>query len=89
MSHFSKEFLTWLDTNADHIDQESGPIADQLLEKIAENDVFKIGVPAEFDGLGGGPTQVVDVLDELAQHSLTASFYFFGAPYFHRVYPCE
>ena len=34
MSHFSKEFLTWLDTNADHIDQESGPIADQLLEKI-------------------------------------------------------
>ena len=67
MSHFSKEFLTWLDTNADHIDQESGPIADQLLEKIAENDVFKIGVPAEFDGLGGGPTQVVDVLNELAQ----------------------
>ena len=56
MSHFSKEFLTWLDTNADHIDQESGPIADQLLEKIAENDVFKIGVPAEFDGLGGDPT---------------------------------
>ena len=56
MSRFSKEFLTWLDTNADHIDQESGPIADQLLEKIAENDVFKIGVPAEFDGLGGGPT---------------------------------
>ena len=53
MSHFSKEFLTWLDTNADHIDQESGPIADQLLEKIAENDVFKIGVPAEFNGLGG------------------------------------
>ena len=78
MSHFSKEFLTWLDTNADHIDQESGPIADQLLEKIAENDVFKIGVPAEFDGLGGGPTQVVDVLDELAQHSLTASFISWG-----------
>ena len=41
MSYFSKEFLTWLDTNADLIDQESGPIADQLLEKIAENDVFK------------------------------------------------
>lgn len=78
MSHFSKEFLIWLDTNADHIDQESGPIADQLLEKIAENDVFKIGVPAEFDGLGGGPTQVVDVLDELAQHSLTASFISWG-----------
>ncbi len=78
MSYFSKEFLTWLDTNADLIDQESGPIADQLLEKIAENDVFKIGVPAEFDGLGGGPTQVVDVLNELAQHSLTASFISWG-----------
>ena len=78
MSRFSKEFLTWLDTNADHIDQESGPIADQLLEKIAENDVFKIGVPAEFNGLGGGPTHVVDVLNELAQHSLTASFISWG-----------
>ena len=87
MSHFSKEFLTWLDTNADHIDQESGPIADQLLEKIAENDVFKIGVPAEFDGLGGGPTQVVDVLDELAQHSFDSFLYFLGTPNFHRVYP--
>lgn len=53
MSHFSKRIPTWLDTNADHIDQESGPIADQLLEKIAENDVFKIGVPAEFDASGG------------------------------------
>ena len=71
------------------IDQESGPIADQLLEKIAENDVFKIGVPAEFDGLGGGPTQVVDVLNELAQHSLTASFHFLGAPYLHRLYPSQ
>ncbi|MHC3850367.1 acyl-CoA dehydrogenase family protein, partial [Streptococcus thermophilus] len=77
-SRFSKEFLTWLDTNADHIDQESGPIADQLLEKIAENDVFKIGVPAEFNGLGGGPTHVVDLLSELAQHSLTASFISWG-----------
>lgn len=78
MSYFSREFLTWLDANADRIDQESGPIADQLLEKIAENDVFKIGVPAEFEGLDGKSTQVIDVLNELAQHSLTASFISWG-----------
>ena len=51
MSHFSKEFLTWLDTNADLIDQESGPIANQLLKKIAEHDIFKVSVPKEYDGL--------------------------------------
>ena len=87
MSRFSKEFLTWLDTNADHIDQESGPIADQLLEKIAENEVFKIGVPAEFEGLDGKPTQVIDVLNELAQRFFDSFLYFLGTPYFHRVYP--
>ena len=52
MSRFSKEFLTWLDTNADHIDQESGPIADQLLEKIAENDVFNF-FWCSFDCMNG------------------------------------
>ena len=78
MSYFSKEFLTWLDTNADLIDQESGPIANQLLKKIAEHDIFKVSVPKEYDGLGGEPTQVVDFLGELAQHSLTASFISWG-----------
>lgn len=78
MSYFSKEFLTWLDTNADLIDQESGPIANQLLKKIAEHDIFKVSVPKEYDGLGGESTQVVDFLGELAQHSLTASFISWG-----------
>ena len=41
MSHFSKEFLTWLDTNADLIDQESGPIANQLLKKLLKTTSLK------------------------------------------------
>ena len=86
MSHFSKEFLTWLDTNADHIDQDLDQLRTNFLKKLAENDVFKIRTYLlSLNGLGGGPTQVVDVLNELAQHSLTACLYFLGTPYFHRV----
>ena len=78
MTQFSNDFFTWLDANADHLDQESGPIADQLLTQIASQDVFKIGVPTEFGGRGGDRTQVIDFLAELAHHSLTASFISWG-----------
>ena len=40
MSHFSKEFLTWLDTNADHIDQESGPRTN-FLKKLLKTTSLK------------------------------------------------
>ena len=45
MAYFSGEFIDWLDTHADQIDQKSGGAADQLLEKVAAEGVFGLAVP--------------------------------------------
>lgn len=78
MTYFSDEFIDWLDAHADQIDKESGQIADTLLEKIAEQGVFAIGVPKELGGQGGSRADVIAFLSELAQHSLTAAFISWG-----------
>ncbi|MBM7636330.1 acyl-CoA dehydrogenase family protein [Streptococcus saliviloxodontae] len=78
MGYLSKEFVEWLEENAQVIDQESGEIADQLLEKIAAEGIFKIGLPESLGGDGADKTKVVDSLSELARYSLTASFIGWG-----------
>lgn len=78
MTEFSKEFITWLENNADELDQNSGPLADSLLARIAAEGVFKIGVPEELGGSGGSKTDVIDALTELGKHSLTAAFISWG-----------
>ena len=44
MAYLSEEFTPWLEKNAATIDQESGGPADELLEKIAAEGVFGLGV---------------------------------------------
>lgn len=78
MSRFSKEFIDWLDENADHLDKESGVLANQLLQKIAAEGVFQIGVPTIYGGIGGTKEDVIEALTELGSHSLTAAFVSWG-----------
>ncbi|MGT2907384.1 acyl-CoA dehydrogenase family protein [Streptococcus dentiloxodontae] len=78
MTYLSKEFTDWLDSNAEAIDQKSGGAADELLERIAAEGVFKIGVPTEFGGAGGSHTEAIDALTELGEHSLVAAFIGWG-----------
>lgn len=78
MTFFSKEFTDWLDQHADQIDQESCQASQQLLERIAAEGAFRVGVPAELGGSGGSDQDVIEILAELAQHSLTAAFISWG-----------
>ncbi|MGT2928938.1 acyl-CoA dehydrogenase family protein [Streptococcus dentasini] len=78
MSYFSNDFISWLDDNAVALDQHSGALADSLLERIAAQGVFRIGVPRELGGMGGSYQDVIDVLTELSYHSLTAAFISWG-----------
>ena len=78
MSYFSKEFIGWLDANAETLDKESGKISDQLLERIASEGVFKISVPKELGGEGRDKYEVIEFISELARHSLTAAFISWG-----------
>ncbi|KXT84868.1 acyl-CoA dehydrogenase family protein [Streptococcus panodentis] len=78
MTFFSEEFITWLDEHADQIDKESCQAADQLVERIAAEGAYRVGVPEELGGSGGNDADVIEVLKELARHSLTASFISWG-----------
>ena len=78
MTFFSEEFINWLDDHADQIDKESCAAGNQLIERIAAGGAFRVGVPEELGGRGGNDTDVIEVLKELAHHSLTASFISWG-----------
>ena len=78
MGFFSEEFLSWLDQHADEIDKKSCQAGEKLIEKIAAEGAFRVGVPKVLGGLGGSDQDVIDILAELAQHSLTASFISWG-----------
>ncbi len=77
MTFFSEEFINWLDDHADQIDKESCAAGNQLIERIAAEGAFRVGVPEELGGRGGNDTDVIEVLKE-AHHSLTASFISWG-----------
>lgn len=78
MAYLSEEFTPWLEKNAATIDQESGGPADELLEKIAAEGVFGLGVDEALGGQGGDAKDVIGFLSELAGYSLTASFISWG-----------
>ena len=78
MAYLSEEFTQWLEKNAATIDQESGGPADELLEKIAAEGVFGLGVDEALGGRGGDAKDVIGFLSELAGYSQTASFISWG-----------
>lgn len=59
-------------------DKQSCEAGEQLIERIAAEGAFRVGVPESFGGSGGSDQDVIDILAELAQHSLTASFISWG-----------
>lgn len=78
MGFFSTDFLTWLDDQAETIDQHSGGPADELLKRIAQEDTFRLSLPRELGGQGTSRPEFINVLTELAEHSLTAAFISWG-----------
>ncbi|WP_416414244.1 acyl-CoA dehydrogenase family protein [Pantoea sp. App145] len=71
----------WLDNNALLLDQTSD-LTSELFQQLATSDLFRIGVPSELGGLGGSILDAINALSQVATHSLTAAFMFWG----HRTY---
>lgn len=77
MSSLSADFIHWLDQHANSLDQ-SNQYADELFQRLAQEKVFKLGVPEALGGLGGSVQQAVQSIQEIATHSLTAAFISWG-----------
>ncbi|OOF40076.1 dehydrogenase [Rodentibacter rarus] len=78
MAFFSEHFIHWLENNANELDQTSSELSEGLLKRIALEGVFKVGVPTPLGGQGGDAKEVIEILQTLASHSLTASFIAWG-----------
>lgn len=63
----------WLVANAESLDRDAS-VADQLLPRLADAGLIRIGVAASDGGTGGDVCDATDVIAALAEYSLTAAF---------------
>ena len=69
--------ISWLDQHADALDAGTSSGA-ELLAQLAAADLFRIGVPKNLGGIGGSVSDSVNAIADIAEHSLTAAFVFWG-----------
>lgn len=67
----------WLDTHAQALDLgDCDP--QQVLTQLAGAQVLRVGISPALGGSGGNLADAVDVLAQVASHSLAAAFVFWG-----------
>ncbi|UVW51931.1 acyl-CoA/acyl-ACP dehydrogenase [Klebsiella variicola] len=71
----------WLDDRAAELDRSS-ELSHALLLKLAQANLFRIGIAPALGGSGGTLLDAIDAISAVARHSLTAAFMFWG----HRTY---
>ena len=71
------ELRRWLTLEADALDTGRAD-AESVVPRLAESDLFRVGVPTQLGGLGGTIADAVVLLSSLAEHSLAAAFVFWG-----------
>jgi alkylation response protein AidB-like acyl-CoA dehydrogenase len=71
------ELAAWLDANAEAIDTTQTH-APEILPRLAQAGLLRIGVPAELGGAGGATVDAIRAVAAVASHSLAASFVFWG-----------
>ena len=63
----------WLDVQAQALDVGSCD-PQEVLPRLAEANILKIGVPTQLGGLGGDVAGAVEAIANVASHSLAAAF---------------
>lgn len=77
VAHLPSHLGSWLDANATRLDT-SADLAADVLPKLAEANLFRIGVPVKWGGSGGGISDATAAIAEVSAYSLTAGFVFWG-----------
>jgi alkylation response protein AidB-like acyl-CoA dehydrogenase len=71
----------WLARHADALDQSdsaSNSLADEVMPALAAHGCFRAGVPLSLGGTGGDVRDAILGIADIARHSLTASFVYWG-----------
>lgn len=69
--------ILWLDAHADSLDADAAD-APQVIPQLAQAGLFGIGVPRDVGGQGGTLRDAVEAIADVAGHSLSAAFTFWG-----------
>jgi alkylation response protein AidB-like acyl-CoA dehydrogenase len=72
-----RSLLDWLDAHATALDEGQAEPTD-VLPRLADAGLFKLGVPIAHGGVGGTSLDAVAAIATIAEHSLTAAFVFWG-----------
>lgn len=67
----------WLARYADTLDQ-SESLADEVMPALAAHGCFRAGVPVAMNGAGGDVRDAILGIADIARHSLTAAFVYWG-----------
>jgi alkylation response protein AidB-like acyl-CoA dehydrogenase len=67
----------WLDTQAVALDEGHAPPG-ELVPRLADAGLFRIGVETRQGGSGGTPADAIEAMAAVAEYSLTAAFVFWG-----------
>lgn len=67
----------WLEAHAEEIDTEQ-TLAAQVLPHLGEAGVFRLGIPKNLGGTGGGTGHAIEAVASVAEHSLAAAFVFWS-----------
>lgn len=73
----TEPLLNWLQQHADALDQGQGP-ADELLPRLGQAGLLRLGVPSAIGGADGTIGDAIEAIAQVAEHSLTAAFVFWG-----------
>lgn len=73
----TNELGAWLDTHAEAIDTGQ-ELASDILPRLGQAGLFRIGVPTDLGGTGGVIGDAVEAVANVAEHSLAAAFVFWG-----------
>lgn len=76
-NYLSNRLRQWLENHANSLDQSS-EFADEIVHHLAQDGVFQFGIPHAQGGNGTSLQAAIDVIDEIAQYSLTAAFCAWG-----------
>ena len=67
----------WLNTHAESLDAGDQHAA-AVVPQLAQSGVLGIGLSTDFGGRGGAVSEAVEAIAQVAQHSLSAAFAFWG-----------
>jgi len=70
-------FVSWIEGAARALDTTADPAA-ELLKRLADAGLFRIGVPVRSGGGGGDMTEAVRAIAAVSERSLAAGFVFWG-----------